>query len=144
MASVKLCGGVGPHPSCALTGWVTSSSPEYLPWGLISPRVSGGPELGNLQISLQPLTFYDAKPGAQGSGDKSVTETNSTTCDQNPPAFSYTADLTRPDTLLPVGMKDAAVPKQGCTVTPRWPGWTHWHIPTHIHTQAQAHIHTHT
>lgn len=78
-------------------GWVTSSSRVYLHWGLISPRVRGGPELGNLQIVLQALTFSEAKLWAQGSGDKSVMETNSTTCDQNHSAFSYTADLSRPD-----------------------------------------------
>lgn len=45
---------------------------------MVSPFLKGGPELDNLHVFIPALAFYNAKVWAQGSGDKSVTETNTT------------------------------------------------------------------
>lgn len=47
----------------------------------MSPFVKGGPELDNLHVFIPALAFYDVKVWAQGSGDKIVTETNTTALD---------------------------------------------------------------
>ena len=111
----------------------------------MSPLLKGGPELDNLHIFIPALAFYDAKVWAQGSGDKSVTETNTTALDLSSLSLPAVTQVIC-SCLLPAGMKDASRPAQGCMVTPRWPRpHTHtMHVPMLASMHACAPSCTHT
>lgn len=112
----------------------------------MSPFVNGGPELDNLHVFILALAFYDAKVWAQGSGDKSVTETKRH-CPWSEQPLPAMTQVTCP-CLLPPGMKDASQPAQGCMVTPMAvPTYTHTRTPCmcpHSHPCMHAHPHAHT
>ena len=93
---------------------------NYPLWGLVSPFLKGGPELDNLHVFIPALAFSNAKVWAQGSGDKSVTETNTTALDLSSLSLPAMTQVICP-CRLPVGMEDASQPAQGCMVTPTWP-----------------------
>ena len=69
---------------------------------------------------IPALAFSNAKVWAQGSGDKSVTETNTTALDLSSLSLPAMTQVICP-CRLPVGMEDASQPAQGCMVTPTWP-----------------------
>lgn len=63
----------------------------------MSPLLKGGPELDNLHVFIPALAFYDARSGLKESGDKSVTETNTTALDLSSlSACSDAGDLPMP------------------------------------------------
>lgn len=111
---------------------------------MVSPFLKGGPELDNLHVFIPALAFYNAKVWAQGSGDKSVTETNTTALGLSSLSLPAMTQVICP-CLLPAGMEDASQPAQGCMVTPRWPcPHTHtMHVPMLASMHACAPLCTH-